>query len=84
MMVYYGLVHKNTSPQIIYPFLVESLSNSTIDMPYRGPVCHERDNLKYENDFFGEADNFHGTERIFVDGICAYEASYIGGLIDQE
>lgn len=83
MMVYYGLVHENTSAQIVYPFLIESLSKSTIDMPYRGPVSYKRDNLRYENKFTGEVTNFHGTEKIFVDDVCVYEASYIGGLIDK-
>jgi len=84
MMVYYGLVHNNTSPQLVYPFLVESLSNSTADMPYRGPAYYERDNIKYINDFLGDISNFSGTEKIFINDVCVYEASYIGGLIDRK
>lgn len=84
MMVYYGLVHDGASTKIVYPFLVESLSNSTVDMPYRGPVSHERDNLKYTNEFSGDVDNFYGEEKIFIDGICVYEAKYMGGLVDKK
>jgi hypothetical protein len=83
MMVYYGLVHEAASAKEVYPFLMESLSNSTLDLPYRGPPHYERENLKYENTFSGSIERFSGTERIFKDAECVYEASYIGGLADK-
>lgn len=82
MMVYYGLVHDGANKEV-YGFLMESLSNTTVDMPYRGPALHEEDGWKYENKLVGGVDNFSGTEKIFIDGQCIYEASYIGGLVDQ-
>ncbi|MES3005982.1 MAG: DUF5680 domain-containing protein [Patescibacteria group bacterium] len=82
MMVYYGLVHEGANKEV-YGFLMESLSNTTVDMPYRGPVLFEKGELKYENNLVGDVDNFSGTERIFRNEQCIYEASYIGGLVDQ-
>ncbi len=82
MMVYYGRVHEGIDTKDIYSFLMESLSNNTLDMPYRGPSLFERENFKYENILSGEVDNFSGTERIFKDGTSVYEASYIGGFVD--
>ncbi len=83
MMVYYGLVHKVVETKEVYPFLVESLSNTTISMPYRGPIIYQKNNFKYTNDFVGDVENFSGTEKIFEDNICIYEAKYMGGLINQ-
>jgi len=83
MMVYYGFVHKGIEGKEVYPFLMESLCNSTLEMPYRGPELFERDNFKYENKLMGNTDNFYGTEKIYKDSVCIYEASYIGGLVDQ-
>jgi hypothetical protein len=83
MMVYFGLVHKNIEAKEVYPFLVESLSNTTTDMPYRGPTLFEKGNFKYTNDFDGNVNNFSGVEKIFNDSVCIYEAKYMGGLVDQ-
>lgn len=82
-MVYYGLVHVGAAAKEIYPFLMESLSHSTLDMPYRGPASFENGNCKYENSLVGDATRFSGTEKIFRDGKCVYEAGYIGGLVDR-
>ena len=83
MMVYYGLVHPDIETKDIYPFLIESLSNSTIEMPYRGPKVFEKGDLKYENELRGEVSGFSGNEKIFKDGVCVYEANYMGGLVDR-
>jgi hypothetical protein len=83
MMVYFGSVHRGTEAKEVYPFLIESLSNSTLDMPYRGPESYVSGLFKYENVFEGELGLFSGIERIFKDGVCVYEASYTGGLVDQ-
>src|ERR1035437_8802374 len=81
MMVYYGLVHKGTVAKEIYPFLIESLANTTSEKPYRGPDSFERGEFKYENILSGTIENFSGTEKIFKDGVCVYEANYIGGTV---
>jgi hypothetical protein len=82
MMVYYGLVHDGANKDV-YGFLIESLSSTTVDMPYRGPALFEKGVWKYENKLVGEVERFSGTEKIFRNGQCVYEASYIGGLVDQ-
>lgn len=82
MMVYYGLVYEGINKEI-YEILVEALSSSTQDMPYRGPLEYIKDNWKYENVISGEVEHFSGKEKIFKDGICVYEASYLGGFVDK-
>lgn len=82
IMVYYGFVHLNIDAREVYPFLMEALSNNTEDMPYRGPKLFEKGNGKYENKFVGELASFSGTEKIYKDNVCVYEASYIGGFVD--
>lgn len=83
MMVYYGFVHANTQGKEVYPFLIESLSHATPDMPYRGPSLFEKESLSYQNIFIGDLPNFSGTEKIFKNGIPIYEASYLGGFVDR-
>jgi hypothetical protein len=83
MMVYYGFVHPDVEAKSIYGFLAKSLSNSKVEMPYRGPKLFQEGNLKYQNDLVGDTENFSGTEKIFRDDVCVYEASYIGGFVDQ-
>jgi hypothetical protein len=83
MMVYYGFVFPGITNKEVYAFLMESLSNATPDMPYRGPMLFEKPGWRYENDLNGGAEKFSGIERIFKDGECVYEASYLGGLVDQ-
>ncbi len=82
MMVYYGYVDPSVEAKEVYPFLIESLSNSTVEMPYRGPELFEKENFKYENNFTGDVAKFSGTEKIYKDNICVYEASYLGGYAD--
>lgn len=83
MMVYYGFVYAGVENKEVYAFLIESLSNTTIDMPYRGPVTYEKGIWKYENKLVGEVDNFSGTEKIYKENVCVYEANYLGGFVDQ-
>jgi len=82
MMVYYGFVHIEIGNAEVYGVLMEALCHTTVEAPYRGPKLFEKDNWRYENKLEGEVGNFHGTEKIYRDGQCVYEASYIGGLVD--
>lgn len=83
VMVYYGFVSNSVPANTIYPFLMESLSQATVDSPYRGPVEYWSSSFRYENKIDGEVSRFSGTERIFQDDICVYEATYLGGFVDQ-
>lgn len=82
MMVYYGFVHTEVGNAEVYGVLMEALRNTTAETPYRGPAVFERENWRYENEIEGGVGNFHGTEKIYRDGECVYEASYIGGFVD--
>jgi hypothetical protein len=84
MMIYYGYVHTGIENKEVYAFLMESLSNATLEMPYRGPSLHEKSIWKYENKLIGDVENFSGTEKIYKENVCIYEASYIGGLVDSQ
>jgi hypothetical protein len=83
MMVYYGLVFPGVDNKQVYPFLMKALSNATADTPYRGPLLFEEGGWKYKNTLLGDVERFSGTERISIDGIGVYEASFLGGLVDQ-
>lgn len=83
MMVYYGLVHEGFPFGEVYAFLMESLLQTSLEAPYRGPARYVKETWKYENALVGELGNFSGTEKIFKDDICVYEASYIGGFVDR-
>lgn len=83
MMVYYGFVSPNAKGEEVYPFLIESLSNATAEMPYRGPALFENGIWKYENSLTGDVDKFSGIEKIYKDEICIYEANYLGGFVNR-
>ena len=82
-MVYYGSVHEGNEVKEILSFLMESLSNTSIDMPYRGPKYYESDSFRYENKLTGTVEHFSGTEKIYKKNVCVYGASYVGGLINK-
>jgi len=85
MMVYYGWVSEKVSnPKEIYAFLQKALSLIPKDKPYRGPKRLKDGNLKYENNFQGEVDNFSGEEIIYRNGKEVYQAKYVGGLVDRK
>ena len=83
MMVYYGFVYPGSDRKEVYRFLTESLSSATPEMPYRGPASFEKPDWKYENALTGEVGKFSGTEKIFKNGACVYEANYMGGYVDR-
>ncbi len=84
MMVYYGWVIKGADFNAVYEVLQEALSLIPKDKPFRGPKKYEYNNMKYNNIFEGEVDNFFGEETIISkDKKAIYKAKYIGGLIDQ-
>lgn len=83
MMVYYGSVFEGSEAKEILPFLMESLSNTTLEMPYRGPESYKSGSLRYENKLTGTVEKFSGMEKIYKEDVCVYEASYLGGLIDK-
>lgn len=84
MMVYYGFVAKDASDiNSVYGILQKALSLIPEYYPYRGPLEFAEGDYKYSNEYSGEVDNFSGREFIEHNGKTIYEASYIGGLVDQ-
>ncbi len=83
MMAYYGLVLDNIDPKKVYPFLQEALRAASFDDCFRGPCFHQNDKWTYINDCGGDIPRFEGTELIYYQGKLVYEASYLGGLVDQ-
>lgn len=84
IMVYYGWVEKKIKDiDSVYAFLQKSLANAPDEYPYRGPKELKEKNYSYENEWSGELNNFSGKEVINVDGNKIYEATYIGGLVDN-
>lgn len=83
IMVYYGRVKEGVPANSIYPFLQKALSQMPAEHPYRGPAKLEEGNLRYENQWTVELDNFSGKEAIYLSDEEVYRAKYIGGLVDQ-
>lgn len=88
IMVYYGRVTDSTlDKEFVYGFLRKALKLFPENYPFRGPKVFEEtidgQNLKYENNWQGEIDEFSGEEKIFIDGREIFYTKYSGGLIDQ-
>jgi hypothetical protein len=83
MMTYYGKVYKGFESNDVYSILMGALRNSTIENPYRGPKLFKVGEWTYLNDTKGEFEDFYGIERIFKGDNVAYQARYLGGLVDQ-
>ena len=83
MMVYYGYMMEGTNQEEITKVLLGALSNSTLDMPYRGPKEYIDGDLKYVNELEGDVENFKGEEKILKGNTLLYSARYMGGLVDR-
>jgi hypothetical protein len=65
----------------VYAFLRKALLGIGEDRPFRGPSHFEQGNYRYVNTSEGELSEFHGTERICLDGMPVYGLRYSGGII---
>lgn len=83
IMVYYGRVMDKVNPDTVYKVLRNALKRMPEDHPYRGPKRYEERALVYINRWTGALKNFSGKETITQEDKPMYEASYIGGLVDQ-
>lgn len=83
MMVYYGRVEKGIEVDKVYEVLMSALRKSSLEMPYRGPESLVIDGWRYQNKVSGEFKNFRGIEQIYNGEELVYQASYMGGLVDQ-
>jgi hypothetical protein len=82
LCVYYGRVLGDNAVAWLYSFLREALQHPE-DEIYRGPSSYKKGDLEYKNQASGNMENFSGREVILKDNQEIYEASYIGGLVDQ-
>ncbi|MEK9178176.1 MAG: DUF5680 domain-containing protein [Patescibacteria group bacterium] len=83
IMVYYGQVLKVMNPEEIYPFLREALSIPDEDMPIRGPLYLKNKDFTYKFSYDGTLDQFVANETISIGDQVVYEATFVGGLVDQ-
>jgi hypothetical protein len=65
----------------VYAFLRKALLGIAEDRPFRGPSRFEQGSFRYVNTAEGELSEFHGTERIYLDGMPVYGLRYSGGII---
>lgn len=82
MMLYYGIVYEGANSEV-YKALMDSLSNTDKEMPYRGPKEYISGEYKYKNELYGNVEYFNGLEKIYKDDVVIYEARYMGGLVDK-
>ena len=64
-----------------YAFLRQALLRIGEDRPFRGPSHFEQARYRYVNASEGELSEFHGTERIDLEGMPVYGLRYSGGII---
>ena len=62
-----------------FSFLKKCLRNAPEDFPVRGPSEFEENNLRYENSWKGNLEDFVGEEKIFLEGEQIYFRNYLGG-----
>jgi hypothetical protein len=65
----------------VYAFLRKALLRIGNDRPFRGPSQFEDGGYRYVDTSEGDLCEFHGTERICLDGMQVYGLRYGGGII---
>jgi hypothetical protein len=65
----------------VYAFLRKALLCIGEDRPFRGPSHFEQGSYRYANVSEGELFEFHGAERIYLEGMPVYGLRYGGGII---
>ena len=80
--VYYGFVDKNLGPNIMYPFLRKALRSSEQKL-FRGPKQFKEGAFLYARSYKGTVKDFVLKEKIFEKKKLIYQATFIGGLVDQ-
>lgn len=83
MMVYYGWVEEGIETNSIYGVLRNALKQMPEDYPFRGPKEYKEGEFTYTNFWEGEVDRFSGKEQIIQGNKLIYQATYLGGLVDQ-
>jgi len=83
MMVYFGCVVKEAETNQVYQLLREALKQMPKEYPFRGPESYQEGNYHYRNAWKGTVEKFSGKEQILKNTKVVYQASYIGGLVDQ-
>lgn len=83
-IVYYG----NVDPKVenidnLYTFLRSALDNTDPSFPVRGPEQFDAGDLRYNNHWHGNLEAFQGKERILKNGSEIYNATYLGGYVNQ-
>ena len=82
-MVYYGWVKESEKPDPMYVVLRKALALTPSEAPFRGPKELCDGEFIYQNTWIGNIERYTGTEKIVKNGVVVYEASYLGGLVDQ-
>ncbi len=86
-MVYFGRVMPYAEKELVLQDLMEALQHPNPAAPWRGPhECVTTHGLRYYNKWSGSVRRFSGDERIMSqDGKkTLYEASYMGGIVNQD
>lgn len=82
--VYYGSVNPSYGDvEGLYTFLQEALSSPPKEWPIRGPKRFENGSLVYTTEWEGTLEKFFQKEKIEENGTQIYDATFIGGLVNQ-
>jgi hypothetical protein len=83
IMVYYGWVEEGIDHDHVYDILQKALRQMPEEAPFRGPEELNEGEFTYTNKWEGDAEKYSGKEQITQGGKLIYQASYLGGLVDQ-
>ena len=83
LLVYYGWVAQESSPDQLYAVLRNALKQMPPAAPYRGPERYGEGQFTYVNHWEGELGRFTGREEIYKASKLTYQAEYAGGWVDQ-
>lgn len=81
-MNYFGKINSSLFvSDVVYIFLKEAITNLLANKPFRGPDDFSKNSFRYVSQTTGDANKFHGTEKIFCGKTLAYEGYFHGGII---
>lgn len=82
--VYYGFVEENEDFESVYAFSRLALREGPSEKGvHRGPEIFLKDNLTYQTETQGTIENFVIYEKISRNGMQIYQATFMGGMVDQ-
>jgi|TARA_B100001971_G_scaffold182098_1_gene179213 hypothetical protein len=75
-----GMINNKELTNKCFSFLKKCLRKVPLEFPVRGPKDYKEGELRYENNWKGNLENFVGEEKIFCKEEQIYFRNYLGGM----